>query len=200
MIRQNRSTARRRQPPVSENTLKGVTRHLEGFQTRKARDLDYYNLPWPKHFFALGTVATTWYNSDKDDPLTRPPHLRANDPEGRQGVWKLFRHEHGDDVVVYSGDQMPGCEMWEDWLETTFSQRFQKPDIVWWMAELDHLDCVDFEGNPFQLYSEHKTMLWGTPDVSAIILLPEDLRKATPDQIVVVSGGRMTITPMGIEY
>jgi hypothetical protein len=170
--------------------------HLRGFQTREPRDLVEKKVPWPTDFFKMGVVEATLYHSDKDDPLTRPPHLRRNDPDGRQGVWKLFRHEHGADVGLYTGGMLPGA----DGLgisKRTF--QFTEPPLVWWMAELDHLIC-SHGGHKFEVYPKRPTELWGTPNVSSIILLPKDRRGIKPHEIGIIRGGRMTITPMGIEY
>lgn len=170
--------------------------HLRGFQTREPRDLTEKKIPWPTSFLKMGLVEATLYHSDKDDPLTRPPHLRRNDPDGRQGVWKLFRHEHGSDVGFYSGAVLPGGEGLD------ISSRkfvFEEPPLVWWMAELDHLVCSN-HGQTFEVYPKRPTVLWGTPDVSRIILLPKDRRGIKPHEIGIIHGGKMTITPMGIEY
>lgn len=192
--RPNRSAPKRGQAAAD---LKAAEKHLRGFQTRDPRKLEDTPIHWPATFQAVGLVDATLYMSDKDDPLTRPPHLRRNDPDGRNGVWKLFEHLHGDDVIFYTGALPPGGKG----MQLGDSAEFEEPSVVWWLAELDRLRCRDFEGRPFEvLPSKTKTVLWGVPSVNAIVLLPKNRSKVKPSQIGVICGGRMTITPMGIEY
>lgn len=182
---------------VKSLDLQAAEKHLRGFQTREPRSLESTPIKWPSTFQAIGTVDATLYRSDKDDPLTRPAHLRQNDPEGRQGVWKLFEHLHGDDVVLYTGALPPGGKG----MRLGDSAEFEEPSVVWWLAELETLRCRDFQGRAFEvLPKKTPTVLWGVPAVNAIVLLPRNRSKVKPSQIGIICGGRMTITPMGIEY
>lgn len=178
--------------------LQRAKKALRGFQSRHPRDLRTFDLPWPEEVVPIGYVEMTSYRSDKDDPLTRPNHLRQSDPDGRQGVWKLFEHEHDEGVILYGAQAPRGGK---GWLVSEYPRRSpRQPDLVWYLAEFERLRCQDFAGHEFELLPSKPTQIWATPATDRILLLPKDLRRATAEDVYFLAGGQLRVTPMGIEY
>ena len=181
----------------SKDNLAKAAQRLRAFQTREPVKLETFKLPWPKRFRQLASLNATSYVSDKDDPLTRAPKSRLADPDGRQGVRKLFRHEHSEDVVVCCGGAPPAGG--GTWLEVGEMCSIAQPPLVWYLAELTGLECEDFGGRAFQLQPDKRMGLWASVDTQTLVVLPRALSKVSPDDILVIQGGRLRVTYMGIE-
>lgn len=85
------------------NQLADASDVLLGFHSRVAdekrtRVVEDAKLKLPTKFYSIGDAIRTNYSSDKDDPATRHPSKRANDPDGVQGVMKNFTHKHTEGV------------------------------------------------------------------------------------------------------
>ena len=189
-MRQNLSNA------PSDKAFKDAERHLRGFQSRPPKKLEEIEFTLPKIWYPVGDMQATVYHSDKDDPATRPSSLRANDPEGVQGVMKLFEHLHDVDVILYCG--APDTH---DLLVDVKNLRQRQPSVVWFLASLDHLRFKDNNGDLMKVLPGPKGgQIWGSPDTHTLYVLPRNVRTATPADCFAIRGGRMGVTPMGIEY
>lgn len=186
----------RRYPRINRNDLNASTEHLKGFQSRDPRKLTELDIDLPTRWYPIGVMESTWYFSDKDDPLTRPEHLRANDPDGRQGVEKHFEHKHDLGVILYCGEQILPK------LDNASIKNFVVPDLVWYLAKLDKLRFNAWDDSHKKVKPDHRgAKIWATPDTRALLVLPNRMRSSPkPEECFMVCGGKMRVTPMGIEW
>jgi len=153
---------------------------FEDFQGRHVKKRKNVRLEdrLPSTMYVFGTAVNVMYESDKRDP---------GDPngEGRQGVWKLFTHEHGRNVELYSCEKEPGETGWEvDW-----------PEQVAWLGKLTELKYVDLEGKD---RTEHITDmdLWVWDNDRVMMAISRNLSKI--EDVIIWKGGGLRVEGRGI--
>lgn len=154
-----------------------LQRLFEGFQGRDVRRDEERAVSMPEELFRVSRVLNTVYRSDKRDP---------GDPfgEGRQGVWKLFTHEHGPGVFLYATRGWGGPV-------TSVSLRPRWPRAVAWLGQLVELEfpsgTVEFKSVDLWVGDDHRTIL-GLPR----------RKSSAPRPVLLLRGGRMVVEERGI--
>ena len=180
---------------------------LVAFHSRLAREA--VNKPWeaelPTRFYCIGYIDRTDYASDKDDPETREPEKRKNDPDGVQGIWKQFTHGHSPGVKIYTtkanyhrlqrdrgfgGALAPPDECIEvEW-----------PSLMTYLNELQQFDIQLPDGRIKPLMPKG-LQLWAFPDSNTLVAMRSPNKYAHPDDnIYVLHGGDLCVTWRGIQH
>lgn len=183
---------------------------LQTFQSRDV--LESYHLPvedqLPDTLYAIGEPSQVRYVSDKDDPDTREERHRQGDvadPEGGQGTWKRFYHDHdtGLGLQLYTGFAdlryfdpkiHPGLMGGDG---SAADARW--PDAVAWLAFLENVtwECLDGTQRKFRPPA-NAWGLWAFPDTKSLIAWPM-APSARASRFLVWRGGDLHVTWRGIQ-
>ena len=194
------------------------TSHNLTNETRRASDLlvafhsrlaqQSVNKPWesklPTRFFCVGYVDRTNYDSDKDDPETRAPHKRVNDPDGVQGVWKHFTHKHDPGVKLYTTKQNYHKLQRDNGFGGALSPPDECIEIEWpslmvYLNELVKFD-VQLPDGRIKPFHPKGLQLWAFPDSHTLVAMRSPNKYDTPDNnIYVLHGGDLCVTWQGIQ-
>lgn len=129
-----RLVALARQHPGVARTLQDAEHALMLFHSRPLRGVRELTHPvreiLPRSVVPLGSGIHVMYQNDKDDPHTRAPHKRVNDPNGVVGVVKDFIHKHDGFVLptVYGAGKPARRAI------STRALEIEWPDAVWWQG------------------------------------------------------------------
>lgn len=157
------------------------------FQSRPVRKRVQRPIELPALVWPLGEPRATFYWSDKRDP---------NDPEGdgRQGVWKMFRHGHdlGRGLRLYAlrrpaQSRGPAGEP----MSVTW------PRAVGWLGDLTRIDLQTTSGIERINARKKNWGLWAMPDAQALFATP--YQATGPLRGYVWAGGNLRVTWRGIE-
>jgi len=153
---------------------------FENFQGRKVTSRKQVNLEdkLPVRMYPFGTALNVMYKSDKRDP-------GDSQGDGRQGVWKLFTHEHGADVTLYCCEPEGAEDGWEvDW-----------PESCAWLGKLTELRYLDETGTEITETVTNMD-LWVWEDDRIMMALSRNLSKLT--DVIIWKGGRLRVEGRGI--
>jgi hypothetical protein len=167
------------------------------------------NKPWehtlPTRFYCIGEVDRTDYASDKDDPETREPHKRANDPDGVQGVWKVFTHQHDPGVRIYTTRKNYGKLQRDRGFGGALAPPSDCAEVEWpslmtYLNELLKFDVLLPDGRIKPLNCRG-LQLWSFPDSNTLVAMrsPNDY-DSPDDSIYILHGGDLCVTWRGIQH
>lgn len=143
--------------------------------TKVVRDA---KLKLPSKYYSIGDAIRTNYKSDKDDPATRHPSKRVNDPDGVQGVMKKFTHKHTEGVGLHVYAPFTGTIP----LDSKFVKvaEIEWPDVIVFLGDL-----TGFEYNKYIGY-DHKSnfteldvkglKLYCFPDTRTLVAISKSLK------------------------
>jgi hypothetical protein len=173
-------------PPIQRKEALEAERQLSEFQSRPLQEvMRIPNFAETRWVYPLGQAVKLDYTSDKDDPVTRDPKQRRNDPDGVQGVWKRFTHNHNGRPDLYDlgrryhPGELAGEPILMSW-----------PDSVWWLADL--IELVYTSKGQKRVIREKAWSLWGSPKGDFLYMFPKgDLEKRIPVRdALIINGGR----------
>ena len=183
---------------------------LLSFQSRTAKDVFVRDIEGelPRVVYEVGEPVRTNYWSDKDDPETRAPHKRKNDPDGVQGVYKDFTHRHDGGMGLRFYVPLSECGH--------FLSRGTPPqtayDMEWpsVLTFLSYLTAVQIKtpGGVSTWEPPCKTrngvradalMLWAFPDSKTLVAMPDPRRNTLTGRVYVWHGGALHVTYRGIQ-
>lgn len=206
---------------MSRNERETAVKLLRDFQSR---DLQReVSRPWERilsglTFYKVGVADRTDYFSDKDDPETRSPSKRAEDPEGVQGIWKYFTHKHSGGVDFYT--TMPNYARIYPAVFGSARRKIQLPEVALtetdWPGTMTFLSVLaevtlDLPGKQkvFKPEAARRTVnrarageleLWAYPDTHTLIAWRSPNTHDTPgDEIYLWRGGSLHVTERGIQ-
>lgn len=164
--------------------LEKANKLVQAFQSRPVRKKKWEPLELPEQLFAVAEPTATFYWSDKRDP---------NDPEGdgRQGVWKLFRHGHdeGCGLRLYA-PKPPRGDAGEPML-------VKWPEAWAWLGDFIRVQGRSVTGSAFNDRHEHGEWgLFASPDANALLAKPYGPHRG---RFFLWHGGHLTVTWRGIE-
>lgn len=162
---------------------------------RWVRDIPGFEAQLPGILYPVGSPIWVRYDSDKDDPVTRPLRERDGitaDPAGVQGVVKPFIHQHTPDqqLQLYDGGRRAGrsgAPLLITW-----------PGAVGWLGTFQGCEYRDHSGQ-LRTTAPKKWDLWCFPDARMLMAIP-DPRKGKPSDVLVWKGGRLNVNWRGIEH
>lgn len=171
--------------------IERTARLVEQFQSRPVRERVRLPVNPPEILYAVGEPIQTYYWSDKRDP---------NDPEGdgRQGIWKLFRHEHdlGCGLRIYSTEAVAGRGATVPGFEPIY---VQWPSVIGWLGDWRRV-LVDLPNSKRVQIAprggEDKWGLYVMPEAQACVAMPYGPYR---DKFYLWFGGHLTVTWRGIE-
>lgn len=165
--------------------------------------------PWesmlPKRFYCVGYVDRTDYDSDKDDPETREPDKRGNDPAGVQGVWKHFTHRHDAGVKLYTTKSNYHKLQRDNGFGGALAPPTEAIEVEWpalmtFLSELVKFDVTLLDGRTKSLLPKG-LQLWAFPDSQTIVAMRSPIKYAKPDEnVYVLHGGDLCVTWRGIQH
>jgi len=166
------------------NQLADASDLLLSFHSRvadesKTKVVQDAKLKLPSKFYSIGDAIRTNYSSDKDDPATRHPSKRANDPDGVQGVMKKFTHKHTEGV---------GLKLYAPFTGTIpLNSRFvnvaevEWPDVIVFLGDLTGIEYDKYVGyddksNFTDTTSVNGLKLYCFPDTRTLVAVSKSLK------------------------
>jgi len=159
----------------------------------------------PTRFYKVGHVDRTDYRSDKDDPETRAPHLRVNDPEGVQGVWKYFTHKHDPGVGLYTTKGNYGKLQRDNGFGGAVAPpseciEVEWPSIMTYLNEITKFDVLLPDGR-IKVLEPKGLQLWSFPDSHTLVAVrPPSKYNSAGQDVYILHGGDLCVTWRGIQH